>query len=150
MAIASAVVASAVIGAVPRKASAILPPERKCQATLRLFADHTKLTLAHRSKWDTDTWAVHPPNEILPAGKSLTMGRVGHWDSRGGLFRGCHNDIRYDTHGHGTLEFTMTKHYNGDQSFDCRNLKTGESGCHEVKERSSHTTLSVNFVVNLP
>ena len=147
--VASAVLATATAGANDRAASAAFAHGYTCLGTVRLFADHTKLTLAHESKWDTDSWHARPPAEILPAGKILPNGGVGHWESRGGVFRGCHNDVRYDTHGHGTLEFTITKPWSGIESWDCRNLNGGP-GCHSITHRTSDTSLLAVFVVDLP
>jgi hypothetical protein len=65
------------------------------------------------------------------------------------VFRGCHNDVRYHTHGHGTLEFTITKPYNGIQSWECVNLNGGP-GCHSAKRITTDTSLSVTFVVDVP
>jgi hypothetical protein len=147
--IVSAVLAVPAAVAASRTASAAFLHGYKCIGVVRLFANHTKLTLADESKWDTDSWHDRPPSEILPAGKIEPKGGVGRWESRGGVFRGCHNDVRYHTHGHGTLEFTITKPYSGIESWDCRNLNGGP-GCHSTRRTTTDTSLSVTFVVDLP
>jgi hypothetical protein len=144
-------VASALAGDIEganRSASAAALHGYECAGTVRLFAGHTKLTLTHESKWDTDSWHQRLPAEIPPAGKIEPA--VGRWESRGGFFRGCHNDIRYHTEGHGTLEFTITKPFNGIESWDCRNLDPGKPGCYSITRRTSDKFLSVTFNVDLP
>jgi hypothetical protein len=139
-------VAVPAIGAADRGATALFHGY-ECAGTIRLFADHTTLTLKHESKWETDSWHARPPGEIAPAGKIDP--KVGRWESRGGVFRGCHNDVRYHAPGHGTLEFTITKPWDGIESWDCRQVETGP-GCKSITHRTSAKFLSVTFNVDLP
>jgi hypothetical protein len=46
------------------------------------------LKLAHASHWPTDSWVHHPPSEIGFNERP--------WKSEGGVFRGCHNEVKYD------------------------------------------------------
>jgi hypothetical protein len=72
------------------------------------------LTLVHESKWDTDSWRVRPPDQIVP-GQVYRNG----WEVWGGAFRGCHASVRYEYRVPGNPDplgyvvFSETKHWNG-------------------------------------
>jgi hypothetical protein len=105
-------------GAGPR-ASAAFYEGKECVGVVQYTA--LPLTLVHESKWDTDTWPRRPPDRIGVGGYP------GVWESKGGAFRGCHNDVTYDytyeLRGHplkGTVDFSVTKPWSGHQGHGCQ------------------------------
>ena len=112
-----AVLATSAEGADQRSASAAAGG-RVCQGHLVLAADAQNLTLASASHWDTDSWTHAPPHAIYNGGGPASYGS---WESEGGSHRGCGNTVRYHA-GHMTLEFSLTKHWNGTRSYHCANL----------------------------
>jgi hypothetical protein len=89
-----------------------------------LIEDYSRsnLTLVRDSKWPTDSWKRGPIRHIGYGNYDTKV-----WETKGGDFRGCHNEVTYeytyDISGHavkGTLDFSITKPWNGKRSFRCQ------------------------------
>ena len=76
-------------------ASATPPEGHLCAVHVKTGLRIQLTRLVSESKWDTDSWQRRPPADILPA-PTVPAGGLGGWSTKGGLFRGCANSVRYD------------------------------------------------------
>lgn len=86
-----ATLAAVLAGAGTRSAFASVDGN-ECRTYLTIAADSEDngLKLVQESTWHTDFWATRPPPSVRPRQVP------GYWASEGGLFRGCHFDVKYD------------------------------------------------------
>ena len=105
----------------------------ECRTYLTIDTHQEGLRLAHESTWNTDSWVTRPP--------SLIRNSLHYWASEGGLFRGCHTEVKYDVvcvrglcevdrAGReiplATVEISETMPWRGSQSGHCRIRSVGD------------------------
>jgi hypothetical protein len=118
--VAIAVLAAVTAGASTASATTVHYALSHCVISVR-SPGSKRMALVHEFKWDTDSWIRHPPAVIGPDSDA-------DWSSQGGLFRGCHNGVKYDLlHAYGSdrrplaqVEISETLPWHGSPSFHCR------------------------------
>ncbi len=140
--IAIATLAAVLAGAGTRSASASVDGN-ECRTYLTIDTHQEGLTLVHKSTWDTNFWAPHPLSVIRQG--------LQYWASEGGLFRGCHSEVKYDVacmrglcevdrFGSeiplATVEISETMPWSGSQSSHCSIRSLGD--CRFPKSRCIH------------
>ena len=75
------------------------------------------LVTPQSSAWDTDSWTQGPPG----SGDAIAQGGgTAAWESEGGLFRGCSNQVSWSVAGgSGTVTFNTTYPWSGSFSNTC-------------------------------
>jgi hypothetical protein len=144
--IAAWVVCAAVMIAGVTARAAASPLGTECGTVMSIEGRGVVLKLVHESKWETDTWLQRPPSEIRARS-------FGQWNSEGGVFRGCHAEVKYQVFcsdlcpanqpALAALEFSETVNYNGEAQWHCE-LSSGVARLDRPASRCIDTDYSTN------
>jgi hypothetical protein len=94
-------------------------------------------------KWSTDDWVSTPPSSIDSSG-----GGTASWESRGGAFRGCHNEVEFKSFSSGYFDIAITNPWTGQPQTSCDAI-SGISSCRITSSSNSGLALKITVLIEL-